>query len=240
VQRLLRLVATLSLALAVPSARAEDKPKPTMAVLYFDYDGEDAQLGLLRKGLAQMLTSDLSSNLFDLVELVERQKLQAVLEEQQLQQTDKIDRRTAVRIGKLLGARFLVLGAYFGISNTLRADARIIEVETGKVVLSVGANGKPDDFMPLEQKLAEDISRMLAPRLPPQPPPRPEDPPPPPKPIKLKPPKQLKTQTAIRYSKALDAIDKKDQATAKKELQAVVQEQPDFTLASADLDKMLK
>ena len=88
---------------------------------------------------------------------------------------------------------------------------------------------------------------MLPPRLPPQPPPRRGDPPPPadepppkPRPVRLKAPRHLKPQTAIRYSKALDALDKKDEATAKKELLAVVQEQPDFSYASADLDKMLK
>jgi len=187
-----------------------------------------------------MLTSDLSTSLYDLVDLVERDKLQAILEEQDLQRTERFDRNTAVRIGKLLGARFLVVGSYFGISDTLRADARILDVETGKIVLSVGANGKPGDFMPLEQKLSDDIGRLLGPRLPPLPPPRPEDPPEPPPPPKRERPKQLKPQVAIRYSKALDALDKKDKATAKRELLAVVQDQPDFSYASADLDKMMK
>jgi TolB-like protein len=240
------LKATLLAALLSSAAFAgEAKRKPVVAVLYFDYTGSDPTLGVLRKGLAQMLTSDLSTNMYELVELVEREQLQAVLEEQKLQQTDRIDKSTAVRIGKLLGARFLVLGAYFGISDTLRADARVVDVETGRIILSVGANGKPNDFMPVEQKLSDDIARLLAPRLPPLPPPtkaEQEDPPPPPPPPppRRERPKQLKPAVAIRYSKALDALDRKDKETAKSELAAVVKEQPDFTYASADLDRMMK
>ena len=40
----------------VPLAASADAPG--VAVLYFDYDGPDAELSALRKGLAQMLVSD--------------------------------------------------------------------------------------------------------------------------------------------------------------------------------------
>ena len=44
----------------------------------------------------------------------------------------------------------------------------------------------------------------------------------------------------LRYSRALDAKDKGDVETAKKELKAVVKESPNFQLAAADLDQMLR
>ncbi|HEY0097105.1 MAG TPA: hypothetical protein VGB96_22445, partial [Archangium sp.] len=43
--------------LALPSQAAE---KPTVAVLYFDYAGKTEEMTPLRKGLAQMLITDLS------------------------------------------------------------------------------------------------------------------------------------------------------------------------------------
>ena len=46
--------------------------KPTVAILYFDYTGKDDELAMLRKGLAQMLISDLSA--LDAVQLVERNR----------------------------------------------------------------------------------------------------------------------------------------------------------------------
>src|SRR5215470_4446689 len=95
---------------------------PSVAILYFDYDGKDADLALLRKGLAQMLISDLAGNTS--VRIVERERLQEVLAELKLQSSAKIDPATAVKVGKLIGARYLVLGAYFDVMKTFRADAR--------------------------------------------------------------------------------------------------------------------
>ncbi len=58
------------LAFVGPAARAADKP--TVAVLYFDYDGKDDSMALLKKGLAQMLISDLSGQ--ESIHLVERER----------------------------------------------------------------------------------------------------------------------------------------------------------------------
>jgi predicted Zn-dependent protease len=44
----------------------------------------------------------------------------------------------------------------------------------------------------------------------------------------------------VQYSQALDALDKKDKAGAKKQLQQLVKEQPDFVLASLDLEALMK
>src|SRR4029077_14015275 len=92
------------------------------------------------KGVAQMLISDLAA--IDTIRVVERERLQAVLDEQKLGHGGKIDSRTAARIGKLLGARYLVLGTYFDAMGAFRADARLVNVETCQIVKSIGANGK--------------------------------------------------------------------------------------------------
>jgi TolB-like protein len=225
----------VSLALLLSaSARALAAPdtRPTVAVLYFDYSGKDGEMAVLRKGLAQMLISDLSA--LEGVRLVERDRLEAILAELKLGQTVKIDPRSAAKVGRLLGARYMVLGGYFDLMETLRADARVVEVETGKVIQSIGATGKPQDFLAVEQKLSEGIARILSASAPP----RTEAPahnlP------RIKPPAQLKTRTALRYSKALEAIDHGDKQTANKELREVVKEQPDFRLATLDIDRLMQ
>jgi TolB-like protein len=224
----------VALGWCAPVAAAPERP--TVAVLYFDYSGKDAELGVLRKGLAQMLISDLSA--IDGVRLVERDRLEEILAELKLGQSGKIDPASAAKVGKLLGARYMVLGGYFDLMETLRADARVVEVETGKVVQSIGASGKPQDFLGVEQKLSVELAKILvskavtgAPAAASQaPPPEP----------KVKRPAQLKTRTAVRYAKALDALDRKDKKTAKLELQAVVKEQPDFKLAALDMDRLMQ
>jgi TolB-like protein len=223
-------------ALPDPSPTDATATGPTVAVLYFDYSGESEEMEVLRKGLAQMLVSDLSG--LSGLRVVERERLEAVLAELELQKSRKIDPTTAAKIGKLLGARYLVLGSYFELMGTLRADARVVEVETGRILRSFGVHGKPGDFLELEQKLGVQIGEVLTARadVKPEPPEvrrtaqarRP------------KPPTRLSTTTAVRYSRALDAKDKGDVATAKKELAAVVAEQPDFQLASAALDRLIQ
>jgi len=223
--------AALALATLGGARVAHAAPKPTVAILYFDYSGKDDQLALLRKGLAQMMISDLSA--LDAIQLVERDRLEEILAELKLGQSNKIDPASAAKVGKLLGARYLVLGGYFDFKTTLRVDARVVEVETGKVVQSVGATGDADNFLALEQKLVTDIGAILGKQLslpPAKTPPAP----------KVKPPAKLARRTALTYSRALHDIDTGDKAKAKAELEQVVKEQPDFKLAMVDLDKLLQ
>jgi TolB-like protein len=186
-----------------------------------------------------MLISDLSAS--PSLSIVERARLQDVLDELELGRSRKLDQATVSRIGKLLGARYLVVGSYFDLLGSLRIDARAIETETGKVLTSVGARGRPDDFLELEQKLAQALGESLAKVTPPAPTPASESesqpmpaakPPP-------KPPKRLPAKVAVRYSEALDAIDRKDKPQAQRSLEAVLKEQPDFLLASVELNELL-
>jgi TolB-like protein len=154
------LVSLVFLSWAPPAARAQKKVvKPTVAILYFDYDGSSEEMGFLRKGLTQMLVSDLTD--VSEIDIVERVRLQDAIEELELNRTNKIDQSSANRIGKLLGARYLVMGGYFDIAGTLRMDARVVDVETGKVVASIGKHSKAAEFMDLEQHLAAELARVF-------------------------------------------------------------------------------
>ncbi|HMG53143.1 MAG TPA: CsgG/HfaB family protein [Kofleriaceae bacterium] len=221
----------LAVCLAATAVAAADPPAPpTVAIVYFDYTGKTAELEVLRKGLAQMLISDLSGS--DAIRVVERDRLEDILGELKLQGSAKIDPQSAVKLGKLLGARYLVLGGYFDLQDVLRVDARIVEVETGRVVKSFGTNGKPGDFLPVEQKVAADLGGWFGGNLPRVEAPHKKKPP--------RPPAALKTRTAVKYAEALAVLDAGDKAKAKATLSAVLVEQPDFTLASLDLDRLMK
>jgi TolB-like protein len=238
---------------AEPPRAAPANAGTTIGVLYFDYAGKNAELAPLSKGLAQMLISDLAA--VDTVLVVERERLQAVLDEQKLgeswKKSGKLDSRTAARIGKLLGARYLVLGTYFDAVGAFRADARLVDVETGQIVKSIGANGKAEDFISLEQILADGLCKAVA-QLPSPPgsdhaehkdaehgggehgvarPPVRRIP---------KPPRGLKASTAVTYGKALAAADVGDRRQAQTLFKSVLAEQPDFELAQRDLDKLIQ
>jgi TolB-like protein len=229
----------LALWLLRPSGAAAAEPAATVAVLYFDYTGKTTELEVLRKGLAQMLISDLSGS--DVIRVVERERLEDVLTELKLQGTGKVDARSAVKVGKLLGARYLVLGGYFDLAGALRVDARVVEVETGRVVKSFGANAKAGDFLPVEQAIATSLgawftSNLATAAAPSATPPAPSAPPT----KRPKPPAALKTRTAIKYAEALSLADSGHKDQAKAALSGVLKDQPDFALASLDLDRLMK
>lgn len=227
-----RAVALLALLAAAPAVAG----KPTVAILYFDYEKED-ELAVLKKGLTQMLISDLAGH--EKVSLVERVRLQDVLAELQLAQSKKTDPETAVKVGKLLGAKYIVVGGYFQVLGQLQVTARLVEVETSKTLAGVQARGKPDDFFQLEQDVSGQLGKAFSEKIETAATPAKEKAPPT-EAKKVKKPAKLPLQQAVQYARALDAIDKKDQETAKKELQAVVKAQPDFELATLDLATMMK
>ena len=109
---------------ATPPVAAVVPDSPAVAVLYFDYEGDDSELGSLRKGLAQMLISDMASN--QGYQVVERARLQDILNELQLSAGDKIDPDKAVQIGKLVGADLTIVGGYFEAMGVFRVDTRIV------------------------------------------------------------------------------------------------------------------
>jgi len=232
-----------AVAAPVTAAALGERQRATVAILYFDYQGSSESLWVLQKGLAQMLISDLAG--LDGWQIVERDRLEALLAEYDLGRQGKLDPATAARVGKLLGARYMVLGGYFDVMEALRVDARLVEVETGRVLGSTGATSSAGDFLGVEQKISHDLERLLverteearasdarasqpvqgaAPRRAPR----------------LKSPARLKTKTALAYSKGLALLDKGDRAGARAQMQQVVKEQPDFLLASADLDRLMQ
>jgi TolB-like protein len=224
----MRLLTTAALVLA---CTAFAQTPPTVAIFYFDYDGADAELVPLRKGLAQMLITDLSGR--DAYTLVEREKLNAALDELKLAGTKQVDPAAAVKAGRLMNAKYLVLGGFFSMAGTLRLDARVFEVETSKLVKGLGATGKPDDFFALEQKLASDLDALLvtlATKAPPTPEPAGGK-----RALARSAKGKVPLAAVVAYGKALDAKDAKQPEAAKAQLEALVKANPDFLLARVDL-----
>ncbi len=206
--------------------------KPTVAILYFDDNDQGGELSMLKKGQAQMLITDLVGH--PNVRLVERAQMQEIFDELKLNASKKVDPDTAVKIGKILGAQYVMVGAYFVITSQLVISARLINVSTTDTVSSVRVLGKPDNFFELEGELSSKLFSVFTTQVPPTAGAARDSPPPP------KRPGPSNVKVALGYSRAHDAIDKKDKPAAKKELEAVLKQQPDFVLAALDLADLVK
>ena len=94
---------------------AAQMPDNTLSVLYFSNSTGQPAMDALSKGLAFMLMTDLST--IKGLTLVERVKLQALVEEMGLGASGLVDPGSAPRVGRLLGARFLVSGNLSGAAG---------------------------------------------------------------------------------------------------------------------------
>jgi tetratricopeptide (TPR) repeat protein len=83
-------------------------PGNTVAVTYFDVRELDWMLAVLGEGLAEFLAADLSK--VKELEVVEREKMGRLLEELGFGKAEYVDRSSAPRVGKLLGAYQVVTG----------------------------------------------------------------------------------------------------------------------------------
>ncbi len=221
--RAVALSSLIAVAFTASSAFAGEKPR--VAVLYFDISSTDPEHQVLKKGIAEMLITDIAAD--PAITVVERSRLEDVIAELNLQQTNKVDATTAQRVGKLLGAQYLVTGSLTMQKGSGRLDGKVVKVETG-IVTGAAVPLKDGEIFDAELKLAEKLNGLLAKA-------DARDPPPPPK-------KQgkLSVDNAVKYSQALDALDRKDKKAAKEKLEAVVKAQPDFMLATLELDRLMK
>jgi len=95
--------------------------------------------------------------------VVERTQLQQLLREQQLGQSLWADEKTAPRLGKLLGARVVVLGSFQRAGTQLQANVRFVDVETGQIDHQRFAQtqGAFQDLFGLQERLATDLIQQL-------------------------------------------------------------------------------
>ena len=141
-----------------PGANVTPLPDPlVISVLYFEDRIHLREFAWLRKGLADMLITDLSQA--PGLEVVQREHLEEVLREQSLQAAGRVEEKTAVRIGRLTGATVILLGSATRVGDTLRLDAHFLDVERGTVLGAASVDGRLDDILLLEKELA---SRLLA------------------------------------------------------------------------------
>jgi TolB-like protein len=139
--------------------RTKDVNAKRLAIIYFDNSGGEASMDKLKKGLADMLITDLSN--VRMLDIVERDKLEAILKEQKLSNSKNFDPNTAAKVGKLLGAQIILTGGYFDMMGSLRIDARFIDVETGKILKSDGVDGETASFFKIQKQLSWKIIKNM-------------------------------------------------------------------------------
>ncbi|MGH7624480.1 MAG: CsgG/HfaB family protein, partial [Gemmatimonadaceae bacterium] len=109
---------------ATQAATVPPHAPQTLAVLNFDNNTGRTDYDPMGRGIAAMMITDLSAS--PDLKVVEREKMQDVLNEQNMQHSALFDSTTAVRAGRLLGAQYIATGSLAASSPQIRIDMRVI------------------------------------------------------------------------------------------------------------------
>jgi len=160
------LAVALMAGLLLPSSALAQDARPGIAVLPFEdggsygQDKEDFQA--LTVGLQQMLITEFAANTG--LRVVDRGRVNELLAEQDLGASGRVDANTAARIGKVVGARYMVMGGFVDFYGDMRVDIRIVNTETTEVVKVERRRDDRAKLFTMVVDLADGITKGL--RLP--------------------------------------------------------------------------
>ena len=157
--RIQRLIPSVLLLLLLVGTAAFSQGRPLIAVLPLQALGElnAEQVGTVTRLLE---TGLVKSSIF---QVLERSEIAQVLAAQEYSAEECFDESCAVRLGRLLAARLIVLGTLSRLGDKFFLTAKIIEVATGK---TLEAEHEEADTMEAIARRAENLGFRLAGRQP--------------------------------------------------------------------------
>ncbi len=216
------VLAAVALAVQDAPAQATGGDAPTVAVLDFTgfMLGEAGNSVNLGKAVSAMLVSEFSGR--DGMRVIERAQLQALLTEQRLALSGRVEESSAVEVGKLLGAQYVFHGQVASIADNLRIDIRAVDVETSEVVAVLKKMDKTAELLSVIVWVADEFSSQLDLTSPSE---RPAIEP-------------IPVRATIEFSRAVDFEDKGDNAKAIEHYQAALEIYPNHRDAQRALERL--
>ncbi len=229
-RRRMLLSLVLATLVAAPALKAQDT-RPGIAVMPFtdggSYGKDKEDFAALQKGLAAMMISELSQN--TQLRLVDRENIQSVIEEQNLGKDGRLDNATAAKVGKIVGAKYMIMGQFTDFYGRMRIDARLVDVETSqilKVATSDPKDNKREDMFRILQSVS--LKLMEDSKLPPLSSQQASA-------VKAR---NVPTEALAYYSRALTYQDRGDKAKAAEFFKKAVDVFPDYAEAQQGLKKV--
>lgn len=205
--------------------------RPGVAVLPFEnggsYGKDKEDFEALRRGIAAMMMAELSQN--PSMRLVEREQIQKLLDEQGLATAERVDAQTAAKIGKLVGARYMIAGTFIDLYGDFRIDARIIDVETSEILKVVRSDPKLTDrkqMFRIIQSVSDRVTEGT--KLPPLPAAK----------AQASRARNVPTEALALYSRALLYQDRGDSKKAIEYYSAAIKAFPEYTEAQQGLRRL--
>lgn len=197
--------------------QATKAPPGTLAVVPYGDKPADPGLRPVQKALGAMLITDLSA--IKALKVVERLRVQALIDEMKLGMSGLVENKTAQRFGRFIGAEHLVTGTLVKMAETLRASTVLASTVQQKMSGSFGVEAEMARFFLLEKEIVAGIVKAL----------------------KLSPgdaekalierPHTKNLKAFYCYGQGLDALDNGSWKQARENFECAVREDPQFLLA---------
>jgi tetratricopeptide (TPR) repeat protein len=214
----LHAAARTSLARETELSRTPPDPN-TVAVFPFRFTGQDSSLRPLERGLAALVVSDLSH--VRRLRLVERERLQALIDEMKLAASGRVDPATGARSGHLVGAGQVVQGQFQEAPGAnIRLDATMVRAGDAQIAATGSGRDPLSQLFDLEKSVVFQLLTKTGVPISPA-----ES-----IAISERPTKDL--QAFLLYSRGLESQDKGDFRAASADFKAAAQRDPTFQAAA--------
>jgi TolB-like protein len=207
-------------AIAQESALSTTPPaQNAIAVFPFRYVGSDPELAPLGRGLTHLMITDLGK--LPRITLLERERVQALVEELALNESGRADPATGARSGRLLRAGRVIQGSLQDVvgKTDLRLDAAVVDATDASVVATGEASDQLQQLFALEKqvlfRLLDQMGMTLTPAER--------------RALSERPTADL--QAFLAFSRGLEAEDRGDFAAAEAGYSAAVARDPNFRQA---------
>jgi len=141
---------------------SDDKTTPVFAIINFQDNSiiADENTAHLKTAIPSLLFTILSET--EQINLVERKQLSKIFNDLALEQSGMVSEESGIKVAKLTGARYLILGSFILMPDKkLRIDSRIVRTETAEIIKAEEISDKYKNLGSILNKLSKKILKNL-------------------------------------------------------------------------------
>jgi len=140
--------------------------KIVIAIVNFRNTSNNTELDYLEDSIPESIITSMAKS--GQLEIVERSRLQDAIKEMELGMSGVVDEKTAVEVGRAVGANAILVGSYVAIGSMIQINARLIDVETSKIVKADSKRGNVgEEIFNLMDQMAQSMEAQLLGQAPP-------------------------------------------------------------------------
>lgn len=144
----------------LPGQTASPDTEAIYPAAVFAFQERSASLAGYGEKVSELLFVTLAEN--PKLLFVDRQEMNKILDEHELNLSGMVNPDQAVKIGALIGAKILITGSVMQMDNKIYLVAKIIGTETSRVIGASASGSAQGEIFPLVQELATAVSEKIS------------------------------------------------------------------------------